>query len=106
MLAKKEYCVGDIFKVFDKELSRDKFVVLSRFVLRKEHFVLLSMNTYERWADRELAYDDEFVKTRLTIDEVIYLAGDENITYVGNSNSISKKMFAFIDESFALAVDA
>jgi len=104
MLEERDYCVGDLFKVYDKELQKEKFVVIARFVLKKEHFMLLSMSTFERWTDRELSFDNEFVKTRLEKDEVVYLAGDETITYVGNSTSISKDMFSFLDEKTSALV--
>jgi hypothetical protein len=101
MLEKKEYCVGDIFKVFDKGLQKEKFVVLSRFVLKSEHFVLLSLNTFERWTDRELTFRNEFEKSTLDRTEIMYLYGDEDITHMGNINSIGRDLFDFINSKLS-----
>jgi len=86
MLDKREYCVGDLFKIYDKGLEREKIVVLSRFVLKSEHFVLLSLSTFE---------------TTLSKEEVMYLYGEENITYIGNISAIGREVFSFIDEKFS-----
>jgi len=101
MLDKREYCVGDLFKIYDKGLEREKIVVLSRFVLKSEHFVLLSLSTFERWIDRELTFKNEFEKTTLSKEEVMYLYGEENITYIGNISAIGREVFSFIDEKFS-----
>lgn len=100
MLADKSYCVGDIFKIYDERMQKEKFVVLSRFVFKAEHFVLLSFSTFERWTDRELTFKNEFEKTKLTRDEVLYLYGDERIAHVGNINEMTPELFAFINEKF------
>lgn len=99
MLDKREYCVGDIFKVYDKGLQKDKFVVLARFVFKAEHFVLLSISTFERWTDRELTFKNEFEKTKLSMEEVLYLYGDEQINYMGNISSIGAEIFSFINDN-------
>jgi len=102
MLEKRSYYVGDIFRVYDKVLEKEKFLVLSRFVFKAEHFVLLSVNTLERWTDRELTFRNEFEKTDLSKEEVLYLYGDEQITYIGNMSSISKKeLYEFIDSKLS-----
>lgn len=98
MIEKQDYCVGDVFKIYDKGLQKDKFVVLSRFVFKAEHFVLLSLGTFERWTDRELTFKNEFEKTRLSKEEVLYLAGDEEIIYMGNINSIRWELFDFVHD--------
>ncbi|PLX66228.1 MAG: hypothetical protein C0603_12535 [Denitrovibrio sp.] len=104
MLEKRSYYVGDIFRVYDKSLEKDKFVVLSRFVFKAEHFVLLSINTLERWTDRELTFRNEFEKTYLSKEEIMYLYGDEQIAYIGNMSSISKaELYEFIDSKLSKA---
>lgn len=102
MLEKREYRVGDIFKVYDRGLQKEKFVVLSRFVFKAEHFVLLSLSTFERWTDRELTFKNEFEKTKLSKDEVLYLYGDEDIKYMGNISTIGAELFGFINERLAV----
>ncbi|ADD67685.1 hypothetical protein Dacet_0906 [Denitrovibrio acetiphilus DSM 12809] len=101
MIEQQEYGVGDIFKIYDRGLQKDKFVVLSRFVFKAEHFVLLSFSTFERWTDRELTFKNEFEKTRLSKEEVLYLSGDEEMTYMGNINTIRWDLFDFINEKLS-----
>lgn len=95
------YCVGDIFKVYDKGLQKEKMVVLARFILDKEHFSLLSLGTFERWTDRELAFVNQFEKTRLSREEILYLSGEDSLTYVGNINMIAADLAAFIGEKLS-----
>jgi hypothetical protein len=96
------YCVGDIFRVFDRGLQKEKLVVLARFIIEKEHFTLLSLSTFERWTDRELAYVNQFEKTRLSREEILYLSGEDSLTYVGNINMIAADLAAFINEKFTM----
>lgn len=95
------YCVGDIFRVYDRRLQKDKLVVLSRFILDKEHFALLSLSTFERWTDRELAFVNQFEKTRLSREEILYLSGEDSLHYVGNINMIAADLNAFINEKLS-----
>lgn len=96
------YCVGDIFRVFDRGLQKEKLVVLARFIIEKEHFTLLSLSTFERWTDRELAYVNQFEKTRLSREEILYLSGEDSLTYVGNINMIAADLAAFINDKFTM----
>lgn len=95
------YCVGDIFKVYDRGLQKEKLVVLARFIIEKEHFTLLSLSTFERWTDRELAFLNQFEKTKLSREEILYLSGEDSLTYVGNINMIASDMMAFINEKLS-----
>lgn len=95
------YCVGDIFKVYDRGLQKEKLVVLARFIIEKEHFSLLSLSTFERWTDRELAFVNQFEKTKLSREEILYLSGEDSLTYVGNINMIAADMMAFINEKLS-----
>lgn len=102
MLDKREYRVGDIFKIYDKGMQKEKLVVLSRFVFKAEHFVLLSVGTFERWTDRELTFRNEFEKSKLSREEVLYLYGEEDINYMGNISTIGAELFGFINERMAV----
>jgi len=104
MLEKRDYCVGDVFKVFDKGLQKEKFIVLSRFVFKAEHFVLLSLSTFERWTDRELTFRNEFVKTTVSREDILYLYGDEQISYAGNINAIGSDIYRLINDKMPVAI--
>lgn len=104
MLEKREYMVGDIFKIFDKGLQKEKLVVLSRFVFKSEHFVLLSLSTFERWTDREITFRNEFEQSTLSREEVLYLYGEESIAYMGNINSLGRDIFELINERLGVPV--
>jgi len=97
-LKPSNFSVGDVFQVYDKGNKRNKFVVLARFIFRAEHFLLLSLNTFERWTDRELTFQNEFEKSRLTEEEVLYLLGETSLHYRGNINQIGKDLYDFVDE--------
>lgn len=103
MIERKNYVVGDIFKIFDKGMQKYRYLVLSRFVFKAEHFVLLSLSTFERWTDRELTFRNEFEKTSLEKDEVLYLTGDDEVTFVGNVNSVKAEMYKLIEDSLCKA---
>lgn len=96
-----KFIVGDIFKVFDKDLDRHRFVVLSRFVFQEEHFVLISLSSFERWTDRELSFQNQFTKTRLSSDEILYLLGEDELNYCGNINQIRDELFQFVNKKLS-----
>lgn len=87
-MEKRDFIVGDIFSIYNEDLGKHKFVALSRTVVNKEHFTLISLSTMERWTDRVLSFDDVYSKTTLQRDEVEYLANTEVIEYVGNIDDV------------------
>ena len=80
----RDFHVGDIFRLYDNVMGEYRNVILSRIVLDKEHFYLVSMHSFEPWTTRVISSKDIYSKTSLTMDEVAHLAGTSKIEHIGS----------------------
>jgi len=103
-MGQRDYIVGDIFRIYIKDLEKYKFVALTRTVVSKEHFTLISLASMERWTDRVITVDDEYRKTKLDKNEVEYLANTSQIEYVGNIDEFKKDISKLISEKSGVTV--
>jgi len=83
-VTKKEYIIGDIFRVMDYAMQMEKYVVLTRAIADSEHFFLASIKSFEPWSERVISAKNIYEKTSLSDDEIQYLANTSRVAHVGN----------------------
>ncbi|WP_022851789.1 hypothetical protein [Limisalsivibrio acetivorans] len=87
-----QHVVGDVFRIYDRELDSYRNVVLARIAITQKHFYLLSMHSFEPWNERTVSTKDMFGKTTLDMGEIEYLADTADVTYVGNMYHFKKEI--------------
>lgn len=94
-----KFYAGSIFEIQDRRYENKKLVVLTRSIITKEHFYLISFSSFEPWSERVVTIDNRFERAWVTLDEVKYLAECDNVRYVGDVSNYKEGIASAINRN-------